>query len=234
MQPNLAYAVWAVSILFGTNSAYDAATQSPANSQSKRETRKMLDDSVIMGLIVLLMCGAACFYLYMRVSFVERKLSMLEAISMDLKMAVDSIMSQPQGNPIPISPSPQLAPPQPLEASESEPIPEESFYSSILEQAHEDAQVTGETSIEKAMEGFDEANTQSESVSEPDFESMSKPDLLALAEKKGLRAKKSSSKNEIITLLRRSNPLQNDSMKAGAENVSGSIEVDLGQGDVSA
>ena len=192
-------------------------------------------DALIVGLIVLLICGAAIFYLYMRISFYERKGSMMESVIVDLKVAIDSLMSSGQGGgaaPIPISPTPEqgaeLSEPVPLESSEAENIPEESFYSSVLEQAHE-AAPEGVT-LEKVMETLD-----AEEVVEPDLDGMTKNDLVALAEKRGLRAKKSASRTEILSLLRRSNPLQNSGLTTGADNGStasaldGSV-VDLGQG----
>ena len=203
-------------------------------------------DSLIMGLVVLLVTAAACFYLYMRISFIERKGSMMESVIVDLRVAIDTLMNSGAGgggSPIPISPPPQpqrveLSAPVALEASESENIPEEGFYSSVLEQAHEEA-VTEEApagiSLEKAMEGMVAPEP------EPELDSMAKIDLVALAEKRGLRVKKSSSREQVLALLRRSSPLQNSGPSAGAENVpgaaangaaslDGSVNVDLGQG----
>jgi hypothetical protein len=195
-------------------------------------------DSLIIGLIVLFVCAAACFYLYMRISFIERKGGMMESVIVDLKMAIDSLMNSGMGGghaPIPISPQPnvQLSAPAPLDPTESEPIPEESFYSSVLEQAHEEATVPAEApagiSLEKAMEGL------TETVAEPELDSMTKNDLLAEAEKRGLRAKKSSSREQLLTLLRRAAPLQNSDNTPGADgngaaSLDGSVNVDLGQG----
>lgn len=206
-------------------------------------------DSLIMGLVVLLVTAAACFYLYMRISFIERKGSMMESVIVDLRVAIDTLMNSGAGgggSPIPISPPPQpqrveLSAPVALEASESENIPEEGFYSSVLEQAHEEA-ITEEApagiSLEKAMEGMVAAAAPE---AEPELDGMSKSDLMTLAEKRGLRAKKSSSREQLLALLRRSSPLQNSGSSAGAENVpgaaangaaslDGSVNVDLGQG----
>ena len=196
-------------------------------------------DSLIIGLIVLFICAAACFYLYMRISFIERKGGMMESVIVDLKMAIDSLMNSGMGGghaPIPISPQPavQLSAPAPLGPAESEPIPEEGFYSSVLEQAHEEAAAPAEAaegiSLEKAMEGLTET-----AAAEPELDSMTKNDLLAEAEKRGLRAKKSSSREQLLTLLRRSAPLQNSGNTPGADgngaaSVDGSVNVDLGQG----
>ena len=187
-------------------------------------------DSLIVGLIVLLICGAAFFYLYMRISFYERKGSMMESVIVDLKMAIDSLLVTGQGGggaPVPISPPPEvpeppveLSGPIPLDSSESEPIPDENFYSSVLEQAHDEtAPVTEEA--------------------EPDLDALTKTDLVTLAENRGLRVKKSMNRNEILSLLRRSTPFQNTNPTAGAENVSESAstldggDVDLGKSGAS-
>jgi hypothetical protein len=37
-------------------------------------------DALIIGLIVLFICAAACFYLYMRISFIERKGGLMESV----------------------------------------------------------------------------------------------------------------------------------------------------------
>jgi hypothetical protein len=187
-------------------------------------------DSLIVGLIVLLICGAAFFYLYMRISFYERKGSIMESVIVDLKMAIDSLLVNGQGGggaPVPISPPPEvpeppveLSGPIPLDSSESEAIPDENFYSSVLEQAHD------ETAPE----------TQE---AQPDLDTLTKSDLATLAENRGLRVKKSMNRNEILGLLRRSTPFQNTNPTAGAENVSESAstldggDVDLGKSGAS-
>ena len=192
-------------------------------------------DALIVGLVVLLICGAAIFYLYMRISFYERKGSMMETVIVDLRMAIDSLMHSVHSVPTPISPPPPQmdlnAEATPLESTESESIPEDKFYSSVLDLAHEDATV-------------EESGIAAETLAEPglvkeegdsDLDSLNKADLLALAEKRGLRAKKSSSRNDLLTLLRRSLPVPNSEMTAGVENGSGSAAaldgsvVDLGQ-----
>ena len=189
-------------------------------------------ESLMIGLIVLLICGAAFFYLYMRISFYERKGSMMESVIVDLKVAIDSLMMSGQGGnaPVPIAPA---AAPVPLDSSEAETIPDESFYSSVLEQAHEETPPEVGITLDKALESFDAVEAQT--VEEPDLEMMTKNDLLVEAEKRGVKAKKSMSRMELLGLLRRSAPLQNNTMTAGTENGSGSAAaldgsvVDLGQ-----
>ena len=220
-----------------------------AKSLNERETPQMPIDALIIGLIVLLISCSACFYLYMRLTFAERKTAMMESLVLDLKMAMDQILMAGVGgggSPAPIS---HVAAPEQISAEQ---IPEDTFYSSVLEQAHEDTdenQVAEEgVSLDKVMQGFSETEPVTAPMEEElNLDEMTKADLLALAEKRGLRAKRASTREQLLTLLRRPSPLQNSGLTTGTENVSGSlgsgfqdgasldgsINVDLGQGGAS-
>ncbi len=172
-------------------------------------------DALLVGLIVLLICGAGMMYLYMRISFYERKGSTMESVLVDLRMAIDSLMHTVHRAPSPIAPQPEAEPqevsasaPVPLDSTEAETLPEENFYSSVLNLAHEEA-------------------GKPESQVEP-LDTMTKNDLIAEAEKRGVRAKKSMSRNEILTLLRSASAPSNNSMTAGAENASSAAALDGG------
>ena len=199
-------------------------------------------DALIIGLIVLLICSSACFYLYMRLTFAERKVAMMESLVLDLKMMMDQILTSGSG-PAPIS---HAEPPMDVE---SEPVPEDKFYSSVLEQAHEETLEGGSpqegVSLDKVMKNLSEAEPVVSPTAEEDkLDDLTKADLLALAEKRGLRAKKTSNREQLLSLLRRATPLQNSGVTTGAENVGGStgsgfqdgasldgsVNVDLGQG----
>jgi hypothetical protein len=189
-------------------------------------------DALLVGLIVLLICGAGMMYLYMRITFYERKGSTMESVLVDLRMAIDSLMHTVHRTPSPISPQPdgmeqahgmeqphEIQPqevpasaPVPLDSTEAETLPEENFYSSVLNLAHEEA-------------------GKPESQVEP-LDTMTKNDLIAEAEKRGVRAKKSMSRNEILSLLRSAGTPSNNSMTAGAENASSAAALDGGVVDL--
>jgi len=180
-------------------------------------------DALLVGLIVLLICGAGMMYLYMRITFYERKGSTMESVLVDLRMAIDSLMHTVHRTPSPISPQPDgmeqpqpqevpASAPVPLDSTEAETLPEENFYSSVLDLAHEEAKP--ETS-----------------QAEP-LDTMTKNDLIAEAEKRGVRAKKSMSRNEILSLLRSAGAPSNNSMTAGAENASSAAALDGGVVDL--
>jgi hypothetical protein len=197
----------------------------------------MLSESLIVGLVVLLFCGAVLFYVYIRLMFLEKKVTVMESILVDVRVALDSIMMEHSAqHAVPISHTPgvQLSAPAPLDPSEAESIPEENFYSSVLEQAH-DKQEGGEQqggeglTAEAALKSFDEAESAAPLPSPytpapvgPNLDSMTRQELVTLAEKNGLRVKRNMNRAEVLSLLRRSNPVQNDLTSTGTENVSGS------------
>ena len=203
----------------------------------------MLSEAIIIGIVVLLLCFAISFYIYARLSFLEKKVNVMESILVDVRVALDSIMNEhihhPPPAPITYTPGVQLSTPAPVNTSEPEKIPEENFYSSVLEQAHEKIPEEGVTA-DKALESFDNDTTTvvitpsaSASASSatsaasagtvgPNIDAMTRQELVTLAESKGLRVKRSLNRAEVLSLLRRSNPTQNDSVPTGTENVSGS------------
>lgn len=195
--------------------------------------RTMLSDAVIIGLVILLLCSAMCFYMYVRIMFLEKKVTVMESILVDVRVALDSVMMEPVNQPpLPLTHTPGtiISAPAPLDSSESETIPEENFYSSVLEQAHDkDAEVAGEDNVEKVLESFGDLSgtptavaLEAEVVVGPNFDAMTRKELIAIAEKRGLRVKASLNRADVLSLLRRSSPTQNDLVPTGAENVSGS------------
>jgi hypothetical protein len=205
----------------------------------------MTSESLIVGLVVLLLCGAVSFYVYVRLMFLEKKVTVMESILVDVRVALDSIMMEHSAHhalPISHTPGAQLSAPAPLDPSEAENIPEEKFYSSVLEQAHdkqEDGDGSGNGSgngsgaegaaegltAEAALKSFDEAEAAPPAVAAPvgpNLDSMTRQELATLAEKNGLRVKRNMNRAEVLALLRRSNPAQNDLTTTGTENVSGS------------
>jgi hypothetical protein len=205
----------------------------------------MLSESLIIGLVVLLLCGAVSFYIYARMMYAEKKLTVMESILVDMRVALDSIMSERQGNPsaIPIAHTPggEVPGPNPDAQAEAEAAPtnvdtdvsgsapsngapgemDEKFYSAVLEQAHDiTAEVTG-VGLDGGAPAAAAASSQGAAVA---FEKMSRAELVAYAEKNGFRVKKSMSRGEIESMLRRAAAAQNATPSTGTENVSGSME----------
>jgi hypothetical protein len=188
----------------------------------------MFSESLIVGLIVLLLCGAACFYMYVRMTFLEKKFVVMESILVDVRVAMDSLMMEHMSQPpAPIAMTPGVAIPPPVAASsiEAEAIPEETFYSSVLEQAHEKEGAQEGESADAVLQSFEMAASIPPVPDAPvkqNLDSMTRAELAALAESKGIRVKRSMNRGEVLSLLRRVDPTQNEGLQTGTENVSGS------------
>lgn len=138
----------------------------------------MLNESAIIGLVLLIAMSAACLYLYSHISYLTKKVAFLESVTVDMRMAIDTLMTEElsgagsvaavEGRAAPVvggSAAPLSAPVEPAAASDDTP-----FYNSVLEQAHEEAVAPvaaaaslgaqpGAESIEAALESFtDEFN----------------------------------------------------------------------------
>lgn len=248
-------------------------------------------ESILIAAVTLIICGAACFYIYIRQSHFEKKLMMVESILVDVKMAMDTIMTEG----VMPAPAPIAGPGQPAPftaGGRGEPIPEENFYSSVLAAAHEDAagagdQLAGEGAsspadeILAAMQRAEQADAAAEGIPPladdddeeeaavapvaaagtaaaaaataaaatapvtvgPNLDAMSKQELISIAEQRGLRAKKTMNRAELLKLLRSSGSIQNRESESGIENgsdsrnalfpdaapIDGDYPVDLGQ-----
>jgi hypothetical protein len=194
----------------------------------------MFSESLLMALMVLLLCGAGLFYMYVRMTFLEKKFLVMESILVDLRVAMDSLMMEHMHHPaapIAMTPGVNLSPPVPLNSSESEAVPEENFYSSVLEQAHENNEAQEGVSADSVLESFDSPPTDAPDA--PDaptdatpaaksLDAMTRPELVSLAETKGIRIKRSMNRGEVLSLLRSMDAAQNQGLPTGAENVSGS------------
>jgi hypothetical protein len=209
---------------------------------------------MIIGILLFIVFGAACVYLYSYIMYFEKKVSMMESLLVDMRMAVDSLISEEHmhggaGAPVTAPSSIMSAPliqtgavlPGPDHVSEE---PEDTFYTSVLEEAHEQAPPVQATeqgvSLEDALQGFTETVTQplqettpeiitpeaSQAKIGPNYDAMTRAELISLAEQRGLRAKKSMSRSEILGLLRRSEPTQiQTSVAAGSEDAPGTNSV---------
>jgi hypothetical protein len=142
-----------------------------------------MNEALFVSAVLLLLIGAMGFYFYSRVSYTDKKIGLLESILLDIKMNMD-MENQMQ---IP----PPLKEPEPFEPEDSEELKEEAaaMYSSV---------------IEEAATGIDEsaATELTTEVAQPDYDSMSREELNALAEKRSLRVTKSMKKSAVVNLLR--------------------------------
>jgi outer membrane biosynthesis protein TonB len=164
-------------------------------------------DVFTIGAILILIVGAACFYLYTRIKQVEKKVALVEGILLDLKMAAEaSFLDFPARRPDTDDDD------EDSEDEEETPflptLPEEETdlpVDEMIETAEEE-QPTKHIEITefKADEEEESPPVQpvqvtksSESVT-PDLESMSVKELQVLAKSKGITVGKAMRKNDII------------------------------------
>jgi hypothetical protein len=205
-----------------------------------------MNNELLVGFgIVLIIVFAGFAFLFYRQEYFQKRVARMESALTDIQVSLDGFLSEDAmpHQPVPITSvvpvmegMPSIAAPEPLGSAEAEALPEDTFYASVLNQAHEEA---GETekeespSVEAVLEGFerevgevpvvgaggmDIATASGAGVS---YEGMTKGELLALVEKRGVRVKKTANKNEIISILRRTETAQNREDTTGSENVSG-------------
>jgi hypothetical protein len=115
-----------------------------------------------------------------------------------------------------------------MDSSEAEAIPEENFYSSVLEQAHSKTEDDTGPTVDAVLQSFENADAvpvppmMEAPTGKANLDSMTRAELVSLAESKGIRVKRSMNRGEVLNLLRRMDSTQNESIPTGAENVSGS------------
>ena len=156
-----------------------------------------LSESATIGILLLLIFGAVSFYLYSRINYTEKRMGLMENMLLDIKMGLESMnKGEPEFVPEPVGA------PRPMESGEAEALPEEeNYYQSVLQQAGEQEQVQ-----EKAQEQV-QAQEQEQEEEKPavsvNYESMTKDDLIALAEKRGVKVGKRPGRKDLIAALKK-------------------------------
>ena len=182
-----------------------------------------LSDALTIGMVLTLVFGAICFYLYSRIAQVEKRVGLTGNILLDLKMATENtLMSMAQQEPPEqyqrVEP---ISEPTPIEKEEVENISDEDFYKSVLQQAAEEVPLATTTAS-----------------LEVNYEAMSLKELKAAAKERSLHITKDMNKKDFILALKRSDtglpqqPKVSEPL-AGSEGSNGRSEegfpVDLGQ-----
>ena len=145
-----------------------------------------LSESATIGVLLLLIFGAVSFYLYSRINYTEKRMSLMENMLLDIKVGLQMTAKEEAE----FIPEPVGAP-TPMETEEAEVLPEEeTYYQSVLQQAQEPA-VAPEPAVQ-----------QQASVT-VNYESMTKDELIALAEKRGVKMGKRPGRKDLIAALRK-------------------------------
>jgi hypothetical protein len=186
-------------------------------------TMASLNDTLTLGLILILLFGAVSLYLYTRIQQCEQKLNLVESILLDIKMSaelrdypameehppVKQQQQQQQQQPIPLYSGDALSP-----VAETEPFvemtEEKELYASALEEAalEETAVLDAEGDVKnvevvKPTAPKAKANPVVTKLS-ANYESMTLGELKALAKQRSITGAGSMKRSQILEALRTS------------------------------
>lgn len=150
-----------------------------------------LGDSLTIGLLLLIVFGAVCFYLYSRLSQNEKRVSLLENLLLSLKMNTEASLMGVEG---PDSVEP-VSSPAPLESNDVD----EEEYSEMLQNIPQTSQAPAtprvptptapapeEEDDDELLRAVAEVPVQTARKMDANYESMSLKELETLAKQRGI------------------------------------------------
>jgi hypothetical protein len=173
-----------------------------------------LSDSLTIGILLILVFGAAAFYLYSRLTQTDKRLSLMENVLLTLKMTTEASMMGPDS----VEP---VSMPSPLQADDVDEVDEEQYaemlkHASVGSSASASASVGSSASASASEEAAAEellrsiptpqaaATEATPRKMDANYESMSLKELQALAKTRGLAGvTKVTKKRELIDFLKR-------------------------------
>lgn len=166
----------------------------------------LLGDSLTVGIVLALVFGAVCFYLYSRMSQNEKRVGLLENLLLSLKMSTEASLFGPDM----VEPS---SSPAPLSSTDVEEVTEEN-YAEMLKSLGSASASASATSAALAPSGAEESVSDEKAAEEllrsldtrkidANYESMSLKELQALAKQRGLAGAGQMRKRELIDALKR-------------------------------
>jgi hypothetical protein len=182
-----------------------------------------LSESLTVALFLFLIFGTVFFYLYSRMSYTEKRLSLMENMLLDIKMSMDTMgRDEPEYVPEPVGA------PSPMSSNEGEFLPsetngDENLYKNILNemQVVEEEEEAPVSEKEEVAEPVKEMNVAPMSVAapsmkvSPNYEAMIKNELVALCEKRNLKVSGAKKRADLIAALRKYDEQQNKSEVSG-------------------
>ena len=171
----------------------------------------LLGDSLTVGIVLALIFGAVCFYLYSRMSQNEKRVGLLENLLLSLKMSTEASlfgpdMVEPTSSPAPLSSTDVeevteenyaemlkgLGSPAAAAAAAPAPAPVAASAAAAVEES-----VSDEKAAEELLRSLDTRKMDA------NYESMSLKELQTLAKQRGLAGSGQMRKRELIDALKR-------------------------------
>ena len=177
-----------------------------------------LNDILTLGLILILLFGAASLYLYTRIQQCEQKLNLVESILLDIKMSAEL-----RDYPKMVSESREQVPlysnEAPSSVQESEPfveMQEEELYKSALEEAAQEVEDVPTTDVSDLLDSKSIEVTKAQPKAakaapivtklSANYESMTLAELKTLAKQRLISGASSMKRSQILEALRREKP----------------------------
>jgi len=164
----------------------------------------LLGDSLTVGIVLALVFGAVCFYLYSRMSQNEKRVGLLENLLLSLKMSTEASLFGPDM----VEPT---SSPAPLSSTDVEEVTEDTYADMLKDMGSTPAEVKApaaaaapaeeSVSDEKAAEEL--LRSLDTRKMDANYESMSMKELQALAKQRGLAGAGQMRKRELIDALKR-------------------------------
>jgi len=160
-----------------------------------------LNDTLTLGLILVLLFGAASLYLYTRIQQCEQKLNLVESILLDIKMSAEL-----QGYPEPphFIKHVEVVPPS-TKASPFVSMDEQELYQGALDEAldvAEDVEEITEVAPTASTAPEDQLQSLPQSKVTTNFESMTLAELKGIAKQRGLSGISSMKRSQLLEALK--------------------------------
>jgi hypothetical protein len=166
-----------------------------------------LNDTLTLGLILVLLFGAASLYLYTRVQQCEQKLNLVESILLDIKMSAE-LQEYPEPPPLPSKrqqEEPLQRPPSPKSAPLTS-LEEQDLYKEAISEALDSAVDAEEIPAEEEFSHLEQTTVEVSTAPQPklntNFESMTLAELKALAKQRGITGSSSMKRSQILEALK--------------------------------
>ena len=170
-----------------------------------------LNDTLTLGLILVLLFGAASLYLYTRIQQCEQKLNLVESILLDIKMSAE-LQGYPEPPPLKAHQSQQ---PEPSDhsaigsssssnSSNSSPfvtMDEQELYQGAISEALDESDGVEAIEAEEIVSEQTSAPTALPKVS-TNYESMTLAELKAIAKQRGITGSSSMKRSQILEALK--------------------------------
>lgn len=183
----------------------------------------IISESLTIGLLLSLVFGALFFYIYSRLSYVEKRISLMENILLDIKITQEQMPTHVLPEVPPNTRFQQVAFQFEQQEPEFQPFQPETEVQELPELVQSDEVFVPE--LEEVKEDYssvlEEAHRSSFEPSEDvgakvtvNYEAMTKDELIEIAKQKGLRYGRAPGRDKLLQLIRKSEDVGGESLQA--------------------